>query len=93
MVPHLPASKWFCNETAGLWAPEAGGDGHPSSVQESGTFHTIIPFPCTQEEGVKVDCVRREEFPPSWGWPHPAGTLPTRPGSPSNLEAIHTAAI
>lgn len=91
--PHLPASKWLCTETGGLWVPEAGGEGHPSRVQESSTFHSTKPFSCTQGGGAKVGCVRREELPPSWGWPHPAGTLPTRPGSPSNLVSSHTAAI
>lgn len=89
--PHLPASKWLCNESGGLWAPEAGRERHQGSGNPA---PSISPYPPpVPGRRSTVGSVRREALPPSWGWPHPAGTLPTRPGSPSNLVSIHTAAI
>lgn len=43
---------WLCNETGGLWVREAGGEKHPSSVQESSPLHAIHPFPAPRKEAV-----------------------------------------
>ena len=82
--PCLLESQWLYNVTGGWWGGEAGGEGHLSSVPS-------MPFPASREEEQKE--LDREDPCPSVGGAHPAGPLPARPGSASNLESIVSAAI
>ena len=43
---------WLCDGTGGLWVREAGGEEHPSSVQESSPLHATCPFPAPRKEAV-----------------------------------------
>lgn len=42
--PHLPASKWLCNESGGLWAPEVAGRGIKGLGIQRPPYHHTLPL-------------------------------------------------